>query len=145
MSHKHEGAGHAGAGEVAANRGRAGSRDRRSIHLMMSNQREVLRDTMLKATGYGLWLTLREVARLTLFGEASISAQLRHLRKRKHGGFRVEKRRRISAEIRRTGRLAPVWEYQLRGGRRSRIASATSDPRRPVLRAAASAANQIDC
>ena len=81
MSHKHEGAGRAGAGEVAANRGRAGSRDRRSIHLMMSNQREVLRDTMLKATGYGLWLTLREVARLTLFG---VQLQLRLLLSRRH-------------------------------------------------------------
>jgi len=57
------------------------------VDLMMSSQREVLRDTMLKATGYGLWLTLQEVARLTMFGEASISAQSRHLRKREYGSF----------------------------------------------------------
>src|SRR5207244_9882328 len=116
---------------IAGKRGVVSGRNERSMHLMMSSQREVLRDTMLKATGYGLWLTLREVARLTLFGEASISAQLRHLRKPEYGRFRVEKRRRISAEIRRTGRLAPVWEYQLRGGRRSRIASGTGDPSTP--------------
>jgi hypothetical protein len=88
----------------------------RSVQQVKPSQREVLRDTMLRAKGYGLWLTLHEVSRPTLFGEASISAQLRHLRKSEYGSFRVEKRRRTSAEVRRTGRLAPVWEYQLRQG-----------------------------
>ena len=105
---------------LTADREAGGTRGTRSIRSMMSSQREVLRDTMMRATEYGLWLTLHEVSRLTTFGEASISAQLRHLRKRAYGSFRVEKRRRVSAEVRRTGRLAPVWEYQLRPGRRAR-------------------------
>jgi hypothetical protein len=43
-------------------------------------QREILRDVMLAAGKYGVWMMLRELARLTRYGEASISAQLRHLR-----------------------------------------------------------------
>jgi hypothetical protein len=49
-------------------------------------QRDVLRDVMLTAGKYGAWMTLRELARLTRYGETSISAQLRHLRKTKCGG-----------------------------------------------------------
>ena len=97
-----------------------------------------------KTSGYELWLTLHEVARLTMFGEASISAQLRHLRKRENNSFRVEKRRRISAEIRRTGRLAPVWEYQLRPRRRSGRASAETLLSRATLRATVTAPSHSD-
>ena len=50
-------------------------------------QREVLRDVMLSAGKYGAWMTLHELARLTRYGETSISAQLRHLRKARCGGF----------------------------------------------------------
>jgi len=75
-------------------------------------QREVLRDVMLSAGQCETWLTLRELALLTSYGEASISAQLRHLRKAAFGGFVVEKRRRESAEVAR--RFAgPVWEYRM--------------------------------
>jgi hypothetical protein len=42
----------------------------------------------------GEWRTLREVADITAWPEASISAQLRHLRKPKFGSHKVEKRRR---------------------------------------------------
>ena len=39
----------------------------------------------------GQWLTLRQIAALTGDPEASVSAQLRHLRKPRFGGHRVEK------------------------------------------------------
>jgi len=54
------------------------------------------------------WMTLRELAELTNYGEASISAHLRHLRKPEFGGYVVAKRRR-----------GPVtngaWEYRITG------------------------------
>lgn len=50
---------------------------------------------------------------LTHYGEASISAQLRHLRKPQHGGFVVEKRRREVAEVMCEVEHGPVWEYRL--------------------------------
>ncbi len=53
-----------------------------------------IRDLMLEASTRGDWLTLAEIAASTEFGEASISAQLRHLRKPRFGHYRVEKRRR---------------------------------------------------
>jgi hypothetical protein len=56
----------------------------------------------------GGWMTLRELAELTNYGEASISAQLRHLRKTRFGGYVVAKRRR--------GPPADgVWEYRITG------------------------------
>lgn len=69
-------------------------------------QREVIRDVMLLAEKCGAWLTLREIAALTRYGEASISAQLRHLRKPLCGGYAVEKQRRGDPGD-------GVWEYQL--------------------------------
>jgi len=42
----------------------------------------------------GQWRTLTEIAEATGDPHASISAQLRHLRKRQFGSFTVEKRRR---------------------------------------------------
>jgi len=60
----------------------------------LRTQIEVIRDVMLSAADCGTWLTLLELSELTSYGEASISAQLRNLRKPDHGGFRVEKRRR---------------------------------------------------
>jgi hypothetical protein len=53
------------------------------------------------------WMTLRELAELTGYGEASISAQLRHLRKPRFGGYSIAKRRRFS----RTS--GSVWEYRI--------------------------------
>ena len=92
-------------------------------------QMEVIRDVMLSAAecsgeialqsytrmwhasqinSDGGWMTLREIAELTNYGEASISAQLRHLRKPHFGGYVIEKRRR-----------GPVtngaWEYRIAG------------------------------
>lgn len=55
----------------------------------------------------GTWRTLGEISRETGDGEASVSAQLRHLRKPRFGGYVVEKRPRGE-------RSAGLWEYQLR-------------------------------
>ncbi len=89
----------------------------------LRTQREVIRELMLAAGARGAWLTLREIASLTGYGEASISAQLRHLRKPAFGDYAVEKRRRgPDAESQRgsvpcgTGRGEPragLWEYRL--------------------------------
>ena len=54
----------------------------------------------------GQWRTLGEVAFATRTPEASVSAQLRHLRKKRFGGHTVNKRH-VGAEE--TG----LWEYQL--------------------------------
>jgi hypothetical protein len=81
---------------------------------LLRTQREVLRDVMLSAGECDAWLTLHELARLTQYGEASISAQLRHLRKPLYGGFVLEKRQRESSVLRGT-ESGTVWEYQLRG------------------------------
>jgi hypothetical protein len=59
-------------------------------------QLAAIRELMLAASTRGEWLTLAEIAEPTEFGEASISAQLRHLRKPRHGRYCVEKRRRRS-------------------------------------------------
>ncbi len=72
----------------------------------LRTQLEVIRDVMLSAADCGAWLTLRELAGITRYGEASISAQLRHLRKPAFGSYVVEKRRRGNP-----GRA--VWEYRL--------------------------------
>lgn len=71
-----------------------------------------IRDLMLEAAARGDWLTLTEIAEPTEFGEASISAQLRHLRKARHGNYRVEKRRRLLGESE-VGRATGLWEYQV--------------------------------
>jgi hypothetical protein len=68
---------------------------------------------MLAAGQCETWLTLHELARLTGYGEASVSAQLRHLRKPCFGGFVVKKRQRAVDEVIR-GERGTVWEYQLR-------------------------------
>ncbi len=83
-----------------------------SKRTVLRTQREVLRDVMLSAGGCGAWLTLHELASLTHYGEASISAQLRHLRKPQNGGFVVEKRLRVGQVVRGT-EIGSVWEYRL--------------------------------
>ena len=77
-------------------------------------QREVLRHVLLMAARYGAWMTLEELARKTGFPEASISAQLRHLRKPGNGGFEIAKRRRTWQEALKTNTHEKVWEYQIR-------------------------------
>ena len=83
----------------------------------MPLQREVLRDVMLSAAACDAWLSLEELARMTSYPPASISAQLRHLRKEQHGGYRLEKRCRSTAKLMagvdERGVNGPVWEYRL--------------------------------
>jgi hypothetical protein len=81
----------------------------------MRTQLETVRDIMLSAAECDAWLTLTEISRMTCYGEASISAQLRHLRKPVFGGFCVEKRRRDDEETDvHSGISAPgKWEYRI--------------------------------
>jgi hypothetical protein len=91
-------------------------------------QLAAIREFMTRASSRGIWLTLTEIAEATEFAEASISAQLRHLRKPHHGAHRVEKRRRGRARAAgvlrksRHARRGPViWEYRVSAGRTGRL------------------------
>ena len=55
------------------------------------------------------WRTLDEIARVTGDPHASISAQLRHLRKERFGSHTIEKRPRGD-------RSAGLWEYRIADG-----------------------------
>lgn len=67
-------------------------------------QIEVIRDVMLSAAECGRWLTLDEIHNLTRYPQASISADLRHCRKKRFGSYVVSKRRRNAGG---------TWEYQI--------------------------------
>ena len=54
------------------------------------------------------WRTLAEIEEETGDPQSSISAQLRHLRKRRFGEHDVDKRRRVSEKS------CGTWEYRLR-------------------------------
>lgn len=82
-------------------------------------QRDVLCDVMLSASQCDTWLTLEELSKLTHYPPASISAQLRHLRKQEFGGYEVEKRQRLSGRILHGEDFGTVWEYRLQRGVRS--------------------------
>src|SRR5579864_7339130 len=85
----------------------------------LRSQREIIRDVMLSAADRETWLTLGELRALTRYGEASISAQLRHLRKSENGGYEVVKRHREGVCPERPGadgRGECVWEYRIRRG-----------------------------
>ena len=91
---------------------RVGEYDARRLR----SQREVIRDVMLSAADCDTWLTLGELRALTRYGEASISAQLRHLRKLENGGYDVAKRHREGAAAVHPGtdgRGECVWEYRV--------------------------------
>ena len=79
-------------------------------------QRDVLCDVMLGASQCDTWLTLDELTMLTHYPPASISAQLRHLRKQEFGGYEVEKRQRVSGRILHGEDFGTVWEYRLQRG-----------------------------
>ena len=66
------------------------------------DQLATIRDLMLDVSG---WLSLSEIEAATGYAQASISAQLRHLRKERFGGFTVEKRRRRAD--------GGTWEYKV--------------------------------
>ena len=85
-------------------------------------QLAIIREAMIAAARRSAWLTLGEIRAKTNFGEASISAQLRHLRERHNGGYSVEKRVRQSRQGRAKARVeaeagrsasAYLWEYRV--------------------------------
>jgi hypothetical protein len=86
----------------------------------LRSQREIIRDVMVSAGDCEMWLTLGELRSLTRYGEASISAQLRHLRKTENGGYDVVKRHReggrLGGRVGADGRGEVVWEYRLTRG-----------------------------
>lgn len=99
----------------------------------LRSQRDIIRDVMLAAAHCDTWLTLGELHALTHYGEASISAQLRHLRKSENGGYEVVKRHREGATPKRPGadgRGECVWEYCI-SREASALASVTAS-REPV-------------
>ena len=55
------------------------------------------------------WMTLQEIAAEVNAPEASVSARLRDLRKQRHGGFIVERRRRGEPS-------RGLFEYRIAGG-----------------------------
>ena len=57
--------------------------------LACRSQREVLLELLRSAVQRDAWLTLDEMARETNFPQASISAQLRHLRKLRYGAWKM--------------------------------------------------------
>ena len=63
-------------------------------------QRDMIKVFMLVTGG---WWTLAEISEILHDPEASISAQLRHLRKPQFGSYKVEKRRRTQG----------TWEYKV--------------------------------
>ena len=60
----------------------------------LSTQFTTIRDYMVSQARVGRWLTLGEINAALGYPEASISAQLRHLRKPSCGSYQVDKRRR---------------------------------------------------
>ena len=59
-----------------------------------------------EALSMGLWFTLDEIACMTCDPQASVSAQIRHLRKKRFGSHIIEKRHRGD-------RSMGLWEYKL--------------------------------
>jgi hypothetical protein len=102
-------------GVIASGLPRLGEYDARRLR----SQREIIRDVMLSAADCETWLTLGELRAVTRYGEASISAQLRHLRRTENGGYLIEKRQRAGATALRPaadGRGECVWEYRISRG-----------------------------
>jgi hypothetical protein len=89
-----------------------------------ATQLAAIRDLMIAEAFRGEWLTLGEIAARTEIGEATVSAQLRHLRKECNGGYCVEKRLRHGTKRDDVAGAAPdaaydasdrtVWEYRVR-------------------------------
>jgi len=71
----------------------------------ISDQHTRIRRFMLRANELGQWMSLAEISLNLGYPEGSISAQLRHLRKKRFGEYRVEKRRRVAVK--------GTWEYRV--------------------------------
>ena len=78
----------------------------------------MIRDVMLSAGQCATWLTLDELAKLTHYPPASISAQLRHMRKPCFGAYEVVKRCRTVNKSMRAEGFGVVWEYSVLQDRR---------------------------
>ena len=89
---------------------------RETVNVKRKTQREVVRDALLCAARLEVCMTLGELSRKTKYPEASISAQLRHLRKLRNGGYVVETRHREVEEVNRESKHEKVWEYRMRYG-----------------------------
>lgn len=89
--------------------------------LRLRKQREVIRDVMLSAGQCATWLTLDELAKLTHYPPASISAQLRHMRKPRFGAYEVAKRCRTVNKAMRAEGFGTVWEYSVLQERRAAV------------------------
>jgi len=103
--------------------------------VQVRKQREVIRDVMLSAGQCATWLTLDELAKLTHYPPASISAQLRHLRKPRYGSFPVVKRCRAVDKAMRADGFGAVWEYSVqrdRYGAVRRTRKRRREARRPM-------------
>jgi len=66
----------------------------------IARQMDIIRDYMLDSG----WRTLAEIEEATRYPQASISAQIRHLRKPRFGGHIVNKQRRGNSGL---------WEYMV--------------------------------
>ncbi len=99
-------------------------RERLVGRVRLRTQRDVPRDVMLSANECGAWLTLAELAGMTRYPAASISAQLRHLKKPEFGNYELEKRMRDGADLYSGNAHGAVWEYRL--SRRKRAAKRTA-------------------
>lgn len=71
----------------------------------LSKQHERIRGLLVNDSRS--WWTLREIAEALGYPEASVSAQLRHLRKPRFGSYNVEKRSLGGG----------LWEYRINGRR----------------------------
>lgn len=71
-------------------------------HQRLTNQIDRIRECMLD----GVWRTLEEIAQITGDPAASISAQLRHLRKERFGSYQVNRRSRGNRD-------QGLFEYQV--------------------------------
>lgn len=77
--------------------------DRRVDEPALTTQRDNIRSYLLHNSNG--WYTLAQLSLSLGYPEASISSQLRHLRKFQFGSWKVDKRRRSGLR---------VWEYRLR-------------------------------
>ena len=68
----------------------------------LHRQMDRIREYMLDHSRRGWWVTLRVISLDLGYPEASVSAQLRHLKKARFGGYGLEKRR-----------CGNAWEYQV--------------------------------
>jgi len=97
------------------------TKQREAGPVVLRRQKEVIRDVMLSAGQCATWLTLDELAKLTHYPPASISAQLRHMRKPRFGAYEVVKRCRTGDKAMRAEGFGTVWEYSVLQDRRARV------------------------